>query len=84
MREELGLTIDSLESVGSFWYPKRGQLMHRFIGRCRKQPIVCSSEVVDARWVPAAEMPDYMFPESEGPGAFGIYRAYMKTLGYSV
>lgn len=84
VREELGLTIDSLESVGSFWYPKRGQLMHRFIGRCHKQPITCSTEVVDARWVPAAEMPGYMFPETEGPGAFGIYRAYMKTLGYNV
>ena len=82
--EELGVTLTSLEPVGSFWFEKHGQLMHRFIGRCEKQPLVCSEEVVDARWVPADEMPDYMFPEAAGPGAYGIYRAFMKQLGYEV
>ena len=28
VKEELGLDIESIESTGSYWFQKRGQLMH--------------------------------------------------------
>ena len=37
IKEELGLDVEKLESTGTFWFKKRGQLMHGFIANVRKQ-----------------------------------------------
>lgn len=78
VKEELGLEIESLESTGTYWFAKREQLMHGFIGRVRKKKLVCSSEIESAQWVPAETAPEVMFLDWPGNHAWDIYRVFMK------
>ena len=81
IKEELGLDVEKLESTGTFWFKKRGQLMHGFIANVRKQELICSSEIESASWVPAAKAPEIMFEDWNGNRAWNIYRTYMRETG---
>ena len=81
IKEELGLDVEKLESTGTFWFKKRGQLMHGFIANVRKQELICSSEIESASWVPAEKAPEIMFEDWNGNRAWDIYRTYMSETG---
>ncbi len=81
IKEELGLDVEKLEPTGTFWFKKRGQLMHGFIANVRKQELICSSEIESALWVPAAKAPEIMFEDWNGNRAWDIYRTYMRETG---
>ena len=81
IKEELGLDVEKLESTGTFWFKKRGQLMHGFIANVRKQKLICSSEIESASWVPAEKAPEIMFEDWNGNRAWDIYRTYMREIG---
>ena len=81
IKEELGLDVEKLESTGTFWFKKRGQLMHGFIANVRKQELICSSEIESASWVPAEKAPEIMFEDWNGNRAWDIYRTYMRETG---
>ncbi len=81
IKEELGLDVEKLESTGTFWFKKRGQLMHGFIANVRKQVLICSSEIESASWVPAEKAPEIMFEDWNGNRAWDIYRTYMRETG---
>jgi len=81
IKEELGLDVEKLESTGTFWFKKRGQLMHGFIANVRKQELICSSEIESASWVPAEKAPEIMFEDWNGNRAWDIYRTYMREIG---
>ena len=81
IKEELGLDVEKLESTGTFWFKKRGQLMHGFIANVRKQELICSSEIESASWVPAEKAPEIMFEDWNGNRAWDIYRSYMRETG---
>ena len=80
VREELGLEIEELESTGTYWFPKREQLMHGFIGKAKKRELVCSGEIESARWVSAEKAPEFMFLDWEGNRAWDIYRVFMRKI----
>lgn len=80
VKEELGLDIESIESTGSYWFQKRGQLMHGFIGRVKKKDLLCSQEIESAAWVLAESAPEVMFPDWKGNHAYDIYRRYMSEI----
>ena len=80
MKEELGLDIESLESTGSYWFQKRGQLMHGYIGRVKKKDLVCSQEIESAAWVAAEKAPEVMFLDWKGNHAYDIYRRFMREI----
>ena len=81
IKEELGLDVEKLESTGTFWFKKRGQLMHGFIANVRKQELICSSEIESVSWVPAEKAPEIMFEDWNGNRAWDIYRTYMREIG---
>ena len=81
IKEELGLDVEKLESTGTFWFKKRGQLMHGFIANVRKQELICSSEIESASWVPAEKASEIMFEDWNGNRAWDIYRSYMRETG---
>ncbi len=81
VREELGLEIAELESTGTYWFPKCGQLMHGFIGRVKKKDLVCSSEIESAEWVDAYRAPEVMFHDHKDNHAYDIYRRYLSATG---
>ena len=76
--EELGLHLNQLDYAGTYWYQKTGSLMHGFISHTNKQPLVPSTELAEATWVPATTAPKKMFPDSPDNAALAIYRVYMK------
>ena len=81
IKEELGLDVEKLESTGTFWLKKRGQLMHGFIAKVKKQELICSHEIESASWVPAEKVPEIMFEDWNGNRAWDIYRSYMRETG---
>ena len=81
IKEELGLDVEKLESTGTFWLKKRGQLMHGFIAKVKKQELICSHEIESASWVPAEKAPEIMFEDWNGNRAWDIYRTYMREIG---
>ena len=81
IKEELGLDVEKLESTGTFWFKKRGELMHGFIAKVKKQELICSHEIESASWVPAEKAPEIMFEDWNGNRAWDIYRSYMRETG---
>ena len=75
--EEIGIKVEKLDYAGTYWFEKQGLLMHGFITRVKKQPLVLSSEVNWADWVPAEKVIDTIFPDSPGNAAFAIYMKFM-------
>ena len=83
VKEELGVTIERLEYVGTHWFGKRDLLMHGFIGFAQKTEFTLSSEVDSAEWVYALKAPEIMFLDSPGNAMYPIYRKYLKIIGLS-
>ena len=81
VKEELGLELEDLESGGTYWLARRDQLMHGFIGSCRKKPLAVSQELDSADWVPAMEVPKYIYPERYGGMIYPLYRQYLRKRG---
>lgn len=80
VKEEIGLDVQNLEYAGTYWFGAREQLLHGFIAYSPKSELNLSQEVDDAKWISVLDAPKYMFPESPGNAAYGIYRKYLKKL----
>lgn len=80
VQEEIGVTLDSLEYAGTYWFGKNDLLMHGFIGRAKKCELVLSQEVDSAQWVPAERVPDTLFPDSPENAAYAIYKRFMREI----
>lgn len=80
VREEIGITLESLSYGGSYWFGKSELLMHGFIGRAKKAPLILSSEVDSAEWTRADEVVNTLFPDAPGNAAFALYRIFMNDL----
>lgn len=51
VKEELGITLTSLQLIKTHWFKKKGLLMLEYIGHCKKQDFQLSKEVDEAHWV---------------------------------
>lgn len=80
VKEEIGVTLDSIEYAGTYWFAKKELLMHGFIGRTKKCDLFLSQEVDSAEWVPAQEVVKTLFPEAPGNAAYAIYKIFMEKL----
>ena len=79
VQEEIGVTLERLESAGTFWFDVKGILMHAFIGYAKKCEFTLSSEVDKAEWVPIPEIWDQIFPESPGNTMYPLLRKYLAS-----
>lgn len=84
VKEEIGVTLNTLEYAGTYWFAKKELLMHGFIGRTKKCNLVLSQEVDSAAWTPAKEVVKTLFPDAPGNAAFAIYRKFMAQLSLDV
>lgn len=80
VKEEIGIDIERLEYGGTLWFGKRDQLMHGFIGFCRKKDFEISSEVKEAAWIPASEAVKWMFPERPDNMQHPLYFKYLEMI----
>ena len=81
VKEELGLDLRSVEYAGTYWFDYNSQLMHGFIGVTEKAPLVLSTEIQSASWVPAADVPSAMLPDFPGNAAMTVFRQYIESRG---
>ena len=77
--EELGLELESLEMTGTYWFERRGQLMHCFLAKAKKQDFNLSCEIQGAQWVHYEEAISY-FPQRKGSAMPMLYELYLKKL----
>jgi len=77
VEEEIGVSLETLEFIGTRWFPHGEVLMHGFIGTAKKKELVLSSEVDSAQWVPAEKVGDMIFPDSPENTASYLYKIYI-------
>lgn len=80
VREEIGVTLDSLEYAGTYWFAKNELLMHGFIGKTKKCALTLSQEVDSAEWTSAQDVVKTLFPKAPGNAAYAIYEIFMEKL----
>lgn len=61
--EETGVSIESLEFAGTYWFGKKGLLMIGFFARAKKQKLNLSGEVDAAKWIPVKDAVDMVHPK---------------------
>ena len=78
--EEVGIKLESLRYVSSYWYEPKGILMLGFIGEALTTEIMPSSEVNQAKWVPYEEAPSLFFPSGSGNLQHPLYKEFVNSL----
>ncbi len=78
VKEELGLEIQKLDSIGTFWFEEKDMLMHAFIAYVPKAKLTISSEIDEAKWIFYREVPKLIFPDKPGNAMWHMYRAFLK------
>jgi NAD+ diphosphatase len=78
--EELGLKVTDIQPDGTHWFNGHDMLMHGFMSTTKKQSLVRSPELGSARWVPAKEAGQFMFPDKPGNTASILYRHYLQQM----
>ena len=61
-REELGIKIKLLVSLGTFWLEGKDQLIHVFAGYVKETQFHLSSEIKEAHWIPLIEIDSHLGP----------------------
>lgn len=75
--EEIGVKIDSLSLVGTYWFRKKGILMIGFICRAKKTEMKLSKEVDSAMWVPVEQAIGMVHPK--GSVSYALLEKYLET-----
>lgn len=57
IKEEVGLDVESLEYVQSYFYDKKAMLMLGYKANVKKKDFALSGEVDSAEWIPLSEAP---------------------------
>lgn len=73
--EELGIGLEELRIVKTWWHGRKDQLMIGFVGRAKKADFKLSSEVNEARWVPVAEALGQVHPK--GSISYALIELYL-------
>lgn len=75
VKEEIGIDIDELHFIKTYWFEKKGMMMIGFIARAKKQELRLSKEVNDAKWVPVEEALGLVHPN--GSTSFALVDYYL-------
>ena len=62
VKEEIGIDLESLHLIGTYWFEKKGMMMIGFIGKAKKQDFCLSKEVNQAYWVKSEEARSLVHP----------------------
>lgn len=80
VKEELGINLQSLKFAGTYYFSERDQLMIGFIGHCKKQAFILSSEVDSAEWIPVDKAEALMFPDKPGNAMHPMFKKYKDSI----
>ena len=76
--EEIGIELEDLRFVATYWFGRKDQLMIGFIGRAKKAPMKLSSEVDEARWVKVEDAIGMVHPK--GSVSYALLEIYNREL----
>lgn len=76
VKEEVGLDLESLQYVSTYWFKKKEMLMIGFIGNVKKKEIKLSKEVNDAYWMNIHEAIHQVHPK--GITSYALIEYYIK------
>ena len=74
--EEIGIELDELRLVGTYWFAKKDMLMIGFIGRTTDGEFTLSKEVDSAEWVSAGKAIKLVHPK--GSVSYALLDEYLK------
>lgn len=74
--EEIGIDLDELRLIGTYWFGLKDQLMIGFIARAKKKNLKLSCEVDEARWVPVEQAIGMVHPK--GSVSYELLEIYNK------
>lgn len=74
--EEIGIDLDELKLIGTYWFGLKDQLMIGFISRAKKTDFKLSGEVDEARWVPVKQAIKMVHPK--GSVSYELLEIYNK------
>lgn len=80
VKEELGLTGESIDYAGTYWLPKHQMMMHGFIVEVTDEQLSLSDELASAEWVTVADTPKKMWPASAENAALKVLQWYTKKI----
>lgn len=75
--EELGLSTESLEFLGTYWFGKKDMLMISFAAQVKKAEFKLSDEVDSALWADVREAIDMVHPK--GSVSYELIRHYVDS-----
>ncbi len=78
--EEVGVTLDTIELVGTYWFAKKGLLMIGFIGKAANTELALSKEVDAAEWVSAQNALSLVHPKGSGSVSRILVEEYINRL----
>lgn len=73
--EELGLDVQALQLIRTYWFQRGGQLMIGFFARVQKAPFALSREIMSAAWMRPEAARAAMHP---GGPAYQLVSQYME------
>lgn len=74
--EEIGIKLDTLRFVGTYWFAKKGMMMIGFIARAEKAEFTLSKEVDGAEWVAVEDAIKLVHPK--GSVSYALLDEYLK------
>ncbi len=77
VEEEIGLKVDKLDFVGTFWFGKKDMLMIAFIAETSNREISLSKEVDEAIWEDARLALDKVHPK--GSVSYTLVEKFLKN-----
>ena len=76
VQEEVGIELDSLELVKTYWFEKKDMLMIGFIGKTEKTDVKLSGEVDGAKWFAPEEGINYVHPQ--GSVSYAVVEEFLR------
>ncbi|MDE6473712.1 MAG: NUDIX domain-containing protein [Clostridia bacterium] len=78
VQEEIGVSLSSLNFVGTFWFDKKDMLMIAFIGKTEDKELTLSGEVDEAKWVDAKQALNMVHPK--GSVSYTLVEHYLNKI----
>jgi len=66
VEEEVGIKLEKLEIIGTYWFSKKGLLMIGFMGETTQTSVKLSCEVDNAEWVAYDKASELVHPKGGG------------------
>ncbi|MDD3077821.1 MAG: NUDIX domain-containing protein [Paludibacter sp.] len=77
IEEETGITPDSLQFLGTYWFAKKDMLMIGFMAKAQKSAFNISKEVDEAQWIPVEQAIKMVHPK--GSVSYALLEKYMSN-----